>query len=97
MSSYRDGKLTVEPAAPPCPFCSAPAHWKELIYQGSFGTGMEAPELTIGCVPCGIWFPQKRTEDWSRKKGHFSIEKKARAELLALWSNRSHIKDGEKP
>lgn len=72
----------------PCPFCGGTAHWGYIVYRGTGASGMELPDITIGCPVEGFWLKAERTEEWKQGKGTYSIEPAAKAKLLKVWDNR---------
>lgn len=72
-----------------CPLCSRPASWKEIPYRGTGASGMEVPDLTLGCKSCDIWLPQEKQSMWEPHK-HIDISDKAKQSLIDKWNRRAN-------
>ena len=73
----------------PCPFCGGKPEYKMIEYTGTMASGMEAPDITIGCPRCDYWFHQLPTEKWVQGEGHIDVGSESRKELVGLWENRA--------
>lgn len=86
-----DRTLPCPPDQPACPWCGGQPSFREIPYQGTGSSGMEAPDLTIGCPKDGFWFPKQQTEQYTRGKGYKDTRAEAEFKLLHDWGDRGPV------
>lgn len=67
-----------------CPFCNG----QPFIEHRSGSYGYTPGYWVIGCKSCGIEF-KKDSEEWSQKRGHYSVSKEAKSWLVNKWDTRT--------
>jgi endogenous inhibitor of DNA gyrase (YacG/DUF329 family) len=68
----------------PCPFCGG----KVELRRKSGDYGYTPDRIFIRCDSCKIGFGGDISE-WSKLRGHYSIEDEARNQLIDKWNHRN--------
>lgn len=76
-------------ALKPCAFCGGEPDWIHHRIGGTGSSGMESPNLSIGCKKCGYEFKSVSTEKWEKGKGTLSTWGQAEKTLIAAWNTRT--------
>ncbi len=74
-----------------CPLCDGAAAFDTIPYRGTGASGMESPDLRLGCPRCRLWLGQVKTETYNPtgpNRGMVDCWASAEIALLALWNNR---------
>lgn len=74
------------PELPNCALCGSPAEW--VHNSGSWGYFPASHSIRCRGADCGIKTPTFGDEEWSKKRGTYSVLPEVKQKLLAIWSRR---------
>ena len=72
----------------PCPLCGRKVYFKSQAVGGTGSSGMEPPDLIVGCEECGLFLKKESGHNWTPKKGVYSTMKETQQKLADKWNRR---------